>query len=1533
MKDQEMDSSRWKQIDELLDAAIDLSPDQRPAFLDRACAGDQELRKELERLLASDERARTFFDSPAFAATEAAPGTSRMLSLLRGEPEREALLRSGHQVAGRYQILSRLGKGGMGEVWHAYDLKLRVHLALKTLRLDVDHGLENRVELLRQEIRSAREVISPNVCRIFDLVTEGDQELISMEYIDGITLMEMLEQKGPLHPREAMDIASQFLAGLEAIHAAGLVHRDLKPENIMITRTGRVIVMDLGIAQSQSSVGGMIAGTHPYMSLEQLAGKELDARSDIFSAGVVLAEMIHTKGSRSKATRENLWKSVRRDPMQIPESPWKRVIARAVAENREERFESASALARALEETILRTETIEDRNPYPGLASFTSENADFFFGRESETEALLQKLQQLHLMALIGSSGAGKTSFLHAGLIPTLPKEWCAVVSHPGDNPLENLAHSIAPLLSNNPDSIAKMLHFEDPDVAVSILSSLRKQHVQFVLIVDRFEELFTQNPPAVQSRLIEILGRAPVEADIRVLLVMRDDFLISCKEHAPLSPIFSELSAMVPMKGASLRRALIQPALKCGYRFEDENLVYEILSEVETEKSSLPLMAFAASLLWERRDHNKGLLTRQAYESIGKVHGALAQHAENVMVTIGSDQETIVHEIFRNLMTAQNTRVARDTEELLSVFPKREPAEAVLRALIDARLLTSFEAKTTGGDSRRRVEISHESLLSNWPRLVRWQTQDADSAQMRDQLRQASQLWDQRGRSADLLWTGATLLEYQAWRQRYSGRLTAAEEAFAQAMAHQAGKKRRQRRVALATIFVVIIGVAAALAVLWRNASVARDTAVAQTQRAEARRVLAVARSLPDLDPSTKLAYALQSLEFADTPEARQFAMQAMAEGPAYRLLRIENISSQMSPDGRWIAVEQPGGSVVLVPQNGSTPIVLNEADTGPHNHIPWYAQFSPDSKLVLWTSRKDLSMIKVWSIPEKKLFREFSFEGVTICFVRGGKAFFISDDGSAQGLGWKDSLIRVWDFSASDPQLLGKVHLDGGNWKTFDIDQSAQSIAYEKADHIFMEELNRPGSPRLVGIDPGRVILQIRFNPNGSQVASGNGKGEIKIWSRESTTPLQPVRILPGNGQKLFNFWFDNEGRTLISSREGQILQWDLAASLDAEPIVWRQSGGGYYGSFDSQQHWQEIAGNGVAVYTYSPPQSYTFRGTVPSQGPANVRFLPDGKSFINGFSEDGISIHTLPGVTPASSGTLWNDGLWSGVSLDIDRSGKLLAAPTDGGGVYIVSIRDGKATQLKGLSQYQNYGSVALSPDGKTLAARDAISGTLEIFDVETGKSRVLPNSQGWLVRYSPDGTLFSADSKGNLCRWSLKNDSFTIVAKDHYRKFTISPDGRMIGGIDWTKDRSDVWLYDLRTGKSSVFESHGHRVQSLAFDHQGTRIITGDADGVIRVGSITGETPTLLLGHQLGVHDIAVSADDQWILSIEDNPHPIVKLWRMPQGHEKPMQSFSASEFKDAIRKMTNVRVEKDDALPVGFRTTLDPFPGWEEGGQK
>ena len=458
----------------------------------------------------------------------------------------------------------------------------------------------------------------------------------------------------------------------------------------------------------------------------------MDARADVYAAGVVLAEMLTVGGEGGIEARRELWRAVREQPPELPEGPWSAVLRQVLDPRPESRPESARALARALEEVTLRLPGFEEERPYPGLASFRAEDAEYFFGREAEVEDVWKKVKRPRLLALIGPSGTGKSSFVRAGLLATLPSSWAAIVATPGHRPLQSLGEALVPFFSGDTEAMQKFLHFEEVDTAVELASRWRQSHEHALVVVDQFEELFTLSGPEAQASFAEFLARLVLEADVHVLLSLRDDFLVQCQGHDALTPILNELTVLGPLGDSALRRALVQPALACGYRFEDEALVEEMVAEVGQERGALPLLAFAASRLWEKRDREQGLLTREAYAEIGGVAGALAQHAEATLERIGTHRTPLVRELFRNLVTAHGTRAVRERGDLLSVFgeAQQNSAEEILRELVNARLLTSYEVREDEQDTTRLVEIIHESLLANWPRLVRWQTQDADAAQ-----------------------------------------------------------------------------------------------------------------------------------------------------------------------------------------------------------------------------------------------------------------------------------------------------------------------------------------------------------------------------------------------------------------------------------------------------------------------------------------------------------------------------------------------------------------------------------------------------------------------------------------------------------------------------------------------------------------------------------------------------------------------------------------------------------------------------------
>ena len=229
-----MPSERWQQVKELLHSAIQREPVERAAYLEEACRGDASLRNEVEALLASYERAGSFFEMPAMETA------ARMLA-----HDHSHSLQG--RTAGPYKILAQLGAGGMGEVYLAEDTRLGRKIALKLLPSYFTKD-EERLRRFQQEASAASRLNHPNILTIFEVGEVDSTQYIATEYIEGLTLRELLTQKR-IEIGEALDAAIQIASALSAAHGAGIVHRDIKPENIMLRRDGYVKVLDFGLAK------------------------------------------------------------------------------------------------------------------------------------------------------------------------------------------------------------------------------------------------------------------------------------------------------------------------------------------------------------------------------------------------------------------------------------------------------------------------------------------------------------------------------------------------------------------------------------------------------------------------------------------------------------------------------------------------------------------------------------------------------------------------------------------------------------------------------------------------------------------------------------------------------------------------------------------------------------------------------------------------------------------------------------------------------------------------------------------------------------------------------------------------------------------------------------------------------------------------------------------------------------------------------------------------------------------------------------
>jgi len=348
-----MTPDRWKRIEDLLHSALEHKPAERAAFLDESCAGDESLRKELESLLESNEQISSFLKSPAVEDAAELLAETRTDSILG-------------QRIGSYQTISQLGAGGMGEVYLAEDTRLGRKVAVKLLPTFLISD-RDRLRRFQQEARAASGLNHPNIITIYEIGEANGLHFIATEYIRGETLRSVAV-RNRLKLVDALSVVIQAADALAAAHEAGIVHRDIKPENIMLRPDGYVKVLDFGLAKlvenGPSTDGsyesfrsrintnpGTVMGTANYMSPEQARGRDLDARSDIFSLGVVLYEIVTGRAPFEGETVSDIIAAIlEKSPAPLagyePETPDKLqwIVAKALCKDREERYQTVNEM-------------------------------------------------------------------------------------------------------------------------------------------------------------------------------------------------------------------------------------------------------------------------------------------------------------------------------------------------------------------------------------------------------------------------------------------------------------------------------------------------------------------------------------------------------------------------------------------------------------------------------------------------------------------------------------------------------------------------------------------------------------------------------------------------------------------------------------------------------------------------------------------------------------------------------------------------------------------------------------------------------------------------------------------------------------------------------------------------------------------------------------------------------------------------------------------------------------------------------------
>ncbi len=411
-------------------------------------------------------------------------------------------------------------------------------------------------------------------------------------------------------------------------------------------------------------------------------------------------------------------------------------------------------------------------NPFPGLRPFTPEDAPIFFGRGNETDKLIQRVRENQLVAVVGSSGSGKSSLVGAGLIPRLMKtsgtdQWRVVTFTPDGlgigNPFASLAAALQRDLNLDEDKLAKKLN-DDP----GYLNTLSTQIVtspdsRLLLFVDQFEELFTTvTDRQLTLDFITLIVKTLAGESIHIVLTVRGDFYGNCIEI----PEFAEVleGSTFPLSTprlASLYEMIAKPAARAGLEFED-GLIQRILDDTGDDAGALALMAYLLDELYRRRG-DVNLLRHQTYNDLGGVRGAIGLRSEQTFDGMTDAQKAALPRVFRDLVSVKDDGTVTRRRALASTVGVDTDTRAFVAALVKARLLVV----SRGEDQQPYVEVAHEALLRSWDRLREWIETTKDDLQLRRKVRQAAEEWHHARRPGYLLWKHEQLVDVYAMQKR----------------------------------------------------------------------------------------------------------------------------------------------------------------------------------------------------------------------------------------------------------------------------------------------------------------------------------------------------------------------------------------------------------------------------------------------------------------------------------------------------------------------------------------------------------------------------------------------------------------------------------------------------------------------------------------------------------------------------------------------------------------------------------------------
>ncbi len=1149
----------------------------------------------------------------------------------------------------------------------------------------------------------------------------------------------------------------------------------------------------------------------------------------------------------------------------------------------------------------------EPENPYKGLLAFQPADHLDFFGREELIDKLVGRMAENHalgrFLAVIGPSGSGKSSLVKAGLIPALwagklpgSEKWFVVDMLPGAHPLDELEVALTRLAANQAGNLREQLARDERGLLRAAGLILPGDGSELVLIVDQFEELFTlvnENDERIQFMNLLRTAVTETRSRVRVVITLRADFY-----DRPLRyPEFGELvrqrmETLLPLTAKGLERAIAGPAQRVGIRLE-EGLVATIVGEMNYQAGALPLLQYALTELFERRDGRR--LTNQAYHEIGGAVGALAKRADEVYLSLDAVGQELTRQMFLRLVTlgegTTDTRRRTPRSELLAIAPEAGHDGHGSTDLIDEIIDTyaAYRLLLLDHDPATRtptVEVAHEAILLEWERLREWLNDCREEIRWQRQLAQMAREWHTGGRDVSFLLRGARLEQFAGWAAETQMALTRRERAFLETSIHEQQRREQdeqlrqqqeletqrqlaeQRQRAATNLRNLVIALSVFLVAALGLSLVAVDREQqAQEARAEAEREAATNHSLVLASDAEKevaagrsdlgLALALEAAQGDNPPAEVVRTLSEVAFAPGTRAILRESGNEiravAFSPDSQYgisgsCAVLEGDtctvGEIALWDLTTYTEVRRYEGHTGWVNALA----FTPDGQAIL--SGSDDGTLILWDVQTGNIIRRY--EGHTAAV----NSLAVSKDGLTAVSGGEDNLVLVWDVASG--AILHRLEGHSG------------------------------------------AVNVVLFSPDEQTILSGSDDTTIVLWDVGRGEILSRLE----NSARILSAAFSPDGTFFVAAVNKMLARWDMpsreaqiASVFEYVPCLLMSPDG---------QYLMICNGTSIKIWSGVKWDQELYRLD-------DHHDLVEGRYiYINTAAVDSQSKKILTG-TDSGSIRLWNlsvSGQIGSVETDYDTGFTTISISQGmqyiAGGGYNCDAVVWNYTTREEISHFGNengaglWAFVDLSPDGTELLmgcgnwAGSTESPILTLWDTKSGTLiRRLEGHQYNIraVEFSPDGRTALVSSQqyvtgaaglGELFLWDLETGRII-------RSFVDDID---VTGIDFNVDGTlalttsafgqDIILWDIATGEQIRRFTFNVSTMDIVFGPDETTALAATTDArMILVDLQTGESLRQFIGHQNNILTVEIASNGKYAVSREAYTGLVI-LWNFNNG---------------------------------------------------